>query len=162
MLNKILAAMLVIPLVLTSSTALPQNKYTEKEEKELRCLAENIYHEAGNQSQTGKIGVAFVTLNRARNPLYPSDVCKVVYERYNEVCQFSWVCEAKVISDSRGFKEAKRIAKLVYARYNEMVDPTEGALFFHAHYVSPPWNRQHIRTVRIDDHIFYRPKPRKT
>lgn len=156
MLNKILAAMLVIPLVLGTSTALPKNEFSPKQEKELLCLAENIYHEASNQSQMGKMGVAYVTMNRANHPLYPKDICNVVYHKINETCQFSWVCQGKAVVDSRAFREAKRIAKLVYMRYNDMIDPTEGALFFHAISVSPEWNKRYIKTVRIDDHIFYR------
>ena len=161
MLKKIIAAAIAAPLIFSSPVALPKNELTAKQEQELRCLAENVYHEAKNQSQMGKMGVAYVTLNRAKHPLYPSEVCKVVYEKHKETCQFSWVCQNKVVADNRAYREARRIAKLVYMRYNDMLDPTEGALFFHAYYVSPAWARRYVKTVRIDDHIFYK-TPRKT
>lgn len=72
----------------------------EPKNTEIQCLAENIYHEAGNQSVFGKVGVGMTTLNRAmHNSLWPSTVCGVVKEKRkigNKVsCQFSWVCDKK-------------------------------------------------------------------
>ena len=42
--------------------------------------------------------------------------------------------------------------------YNEIsfVDITDGALFYHADYVTPGWAKTKQRTVEIEDHIFYR------
>ena len=156
MLKKVLAATLIIPLALYTTT-IAQAKRIDNE-KELNCLAENIYHEAGNQSLMGKIGVAFVTINRSKNINYSNNVCSVVYQKYNGICQFSWVCEGKIVRNNAAYREAKRIAILVVTKYNELIDPTEGALFFHAHYVKPDWSRRFIKTVRIDDHIFYKPR----
>lgn len=156
MLKKVLAATLIIPLALHTTT-IAQAKRIENE-KELNCLAENIYHEAGNQSLMGKIGVAFVTLNRSKNANYSNNICNVVYQKYNGICQFSWVCEGKSAHNNAAFREAKRIAMMVITKYNDLIDPTEGALFFHAHYVKPDWAKRFIKTVRIDDHIFYKPR----
>jgi spore germination cell wall hydrolase CwlJ-like protein len=63
--------------------------------RELKCLADNIYYEAGNQSTQGKLAVAAVTINRVKSPKFPKSVCAVVYQRTKRVCQFSWVCEGK-------------------------------------------------------------------
>ena len=70
------------------------NITTAMREKQLKCLADNIYFEAGYESFEGKVAVAQVTLNRANHPNWSSDVCKVVYQKnviYEKVvCQFSW------------------------------------------------------------------------
>ena len=39
---------------------------------------------------------------------------------------------------------------------NNFVDITDGALFYHADYVTPAWAKTKIKTVEIQDHIFYR------
>ena len=36
------------------------------------------------------------------------------------------------------------------------IDLTDGALFYHADYVTPGWAKTKIKTVEIQDHIFYR------
>ena len=65
----------------------------EVRERQLGCLAKNIYHEAGSEPFEGKVAVAQVTLNRAASGQFPGDVCRVVYQKnlmYEKViCQFS-------------------------------------------------------------------------
>ena len=56
------------------------------EDIDVFCLAKNIFHEAGIESDIGKYAVAQVTLNRVASRKYPNSVCKVVLQRY----QFSW------------------------------------------------------------------------
>ena len=66
---------------------------------EVKCLAQNIYWEARNQSIQGMYAVADVTLNRVKDKRWPSTVCEVVKQRKNAggkwVCQFSWYCDGK-------------------------------------------------------------------
>ena len=66
---------------------------------EVKCLAQNIYWEARNQSIQGMYAVADVTLNRVKDKRWPSTVCEVVKQRKNErgkwICQFSWYCDGK-------------------------------------------------------------------
>ena len=50
----------------------------EMRERQLGCLAKNIYHEAGSEPFEGKVAVAQVTMNRAANSQFPGDVCKVI------------------------------------------------------------------------------------
>ena len=49
--------------------------------KDIDCLAHNIYHEAGNESEEGKVAVAIVTLNRANDSRFGASVCEVVKAR---------------------------------------------------------------------------------
>ena len=68
----------------------------EVRQKQLDCLARNIYHEAGSEPFEGKVAVAQVTINRTESGQFPSDICQVVYQKnivYEKVfCQFSWYC----------------------------------------------------------------------
>jgi spore germination cell wall hydrolase CwlJ-like protein len=128
-------------------------------EKELKCLTDNVYYEAGNQPVEGKLAVAFVTLNRVFANGFPSSICGVVYQRkVYSTCQFSWVCQKPNRFEAKHHEEAKTVAKAVLNGYNgQLKDPTNGALFFHAHYVKPKWRHHFVKTAHIADHIFYRP-----
>ena len=37
-----------------------------------------------------------------------------------------------------------------------ILDFTDGALFYHATYVKPGWAKMKTRTAKIEDHIFYK------
>jgi spore germination cell wall hydrolase CwlJ-like protein len=96
--------------LLTSSCNLQQDEVIQQvvanvvDQKQLKCLAENIYFEAGRESIEGKAAVARVVMNRI-NYGFATTPCKVIYQTtsvkqvtdYDElfwvkVCQFSWVC----------------------------------------------------------------------
>jgi len=126
--------------------------------EELYCLAKNIYFESRNQPKIGKIAVAQVTLNRVQSDKFPNTVCEVIYqggERRNR-CQFSWYCDGKKDEPTNGpaWDESVYLALLVYG--DGFLDVTEGALWYHATYVSPSWAEHYQKTVRINNHIFYR------
>lgn len=131
-------------------------------EKDLICLADNIFFEAGNQSDLGKKAVGYVTINRLLSNNFASDLCGIVYQRSAHACQFSWVCKHRSIRQ-RKVKEADMwqrslsVAHEIVYSYSPHHDPTYGALFFHADYVSPPWSRRFFATTVINNHIFYRP-----
>ncbi len=119
---------------------------------DIKCLADNIYHEAKGESIRGKFGVAQVTINRLNSKGFPSNVCDVVYERSKRVCQFSWVCKNLKIKHDEHYEDALNIAYAVLineAEYNIL----KGSLYFHADYVKPKWKRRPI--TKIGKHIFY-------
>ena len=131
--------------------------------KERECLAKAIYWEARNQSLDGKVAVGYVVINRVNAGLWKDTICGVVYQG----CQFSWVCDGKgkrnlhmlTNEDEKiAWAESIALANELMISYNEIQDVTDGATFFHAHYVKPDWSKwkKIERTVRIDDHIFYR------
>jgi N-acetylmuramoyl-L-alanine amidase len=133
---------------------------TEVRERQLACLAKNIYYEAGNQPFEGKVAVAQVTLNRTESGLYPSDICKTIYQKnivYEKVlCQFSWVCDrdttVKAINKVN-FKEAEEVAKKVLLEGFRLPSLKE-AMYFHGDYINPGWKRERI--TKIGNHIFYK------
>ena len=122
--------------------------------RELKCLADNIYFEAGNQSTTGKLAVAAVTINRVKSPKFPKSVCSVVYQKTRGTCQFSWVCEGKKrVRSQQQYAESKRIAEKVLLSGANHGIFGRNVLFYHADYVNPRWNLR--RVTKIGDHIFY-------
>jgi N-acetylmuramoyl-L-alanine amidase len=168
---KVLSAVMsVSTIVLAGYAAVAQViEHKEKEiflekQKQIECLAMNIYHEARSEPTIGKIAVAWVTVNRVNTERYPDTVCGVVYDAVldsngnpkRHQCQFSWYCDGKSddIKNKDAWYEAVQIATLVY--YSKRFDPTEGAIMYHANYVSPNWKSDFEKTVRIDEHIFYK------
>jgi len=137
-----------------------QSVTAELRERQLTCLARNIYFEAGNEPFEGKVAVAQVTLNRVDSGLFPSDLCKVVYQKnvfYEKVvCQFSWYCTkastAKVLSNS-AYTESMEVAKKVLLE-GFRLPSLHDAMYYHADYVNPGWRREKI--AKIGRHIFYR------
>lgn len=127
--------------------------------RELDCLTRNIYWEAANEPFEGKVGVAQVTLNRVESGRFASSVCAVVYQKnvfYEKVvCQFSWFCEsghtAKTIHKPL-WNESEEVAKKVLLEGFRLPGLTD-ALYYHATYINPGWNRKKITT--IGHHIFY-------
>ena len=144
----------------------------EKTDPELICLAMNIYHEARNQSMAGQMAVALVTMNRVNDPRYPNTICEVVMEGPTRTswvdkskeypikhrCQFSWYCDGTSDDpkDSESFKKALDLSNLMMHNKIKFIDITDGALFYHADYVTPSWAKTKQKTVEIQDHIFYR------
>ena len=131
------------------------HQLTDAAKRQVECLAQNIYHEAGSEPYKGKLAVALVTLNRVQDPRYPKDICSVVRQKINSTCQFTWYCQVvRKNYTSDEYFESKEAALYVYANYEKMVDITKGALYYHADYVNPRWKLD--RTVVIGRHIFYK------
>jgi spore germination cell wall hydrolase CwlJ-like protein len=133
---------------------------TAMRERQLACLATNIYYEAGNQPFEGKVAVAQVTMNRTESGLYPADICKTIYQKnivYEKVlCQFSWVCDRAVMSrpvNRATFKESEEVAKKVLLE-GFRLPSLKDAMYFHGDYINPGWKREKI--TKIGNHIFYK------
>jgi spore germination cell wall hydrolase CwlJ-like protein len=130
------------------------NQLTKETQKQVDCLADNIYYEAGFEPEAGKVAVALVTLNRMQDPRFPKDICGVVKQRTTSVCQFSWFCSKVSIKNKDAYEQAKEVAIYVYANYENLKDITKGALYYHADYVNPRWKLE--KTTVIGRHIFYK------
>jgi len=158
-----LAVIFLISVSICFSTAYSDDKIidvsysqlTPEAKKQVDCLADNIYHEAGYEPEAGMRAVAFVTLNRTQDRRFPKDICGVVKQKTNETCQFTWYCEGKnVIRSNVVYNQAREVALLMYANYEKMKDITQGALYYHADYVHPKWKLD--KTTQIGRHIFYK------
>lgn len=49
--------------------------------KQLNCLAQNIYYEAGREPEEGKVAVGIVTMNRVDDGRFGDDICQVVHQK---------------------------------------------------------------------------------
>ena len=131
-------------------------------ERQLDCLAMNIYREAGHENFEGKVAVAQVTMNRAAHPSFPKDVCAVVFQKSvvidRVICQFSWYCDtahkARPVNQS-AYNESMAVAKKVLLE-GFRLDVMKEALYYHANYVNPRWPLEKIGS--IGNHIFYKGK----
>ncbi len=128
--------------------------------KQLECLARNIYYEAGGEPFEGKVAVAQVTINRSESGQFPGDICRVVYQKnvvYDKVlCQFSWYCEGpgKVPPrNAAAFKESEIVARQVLLE-GFRLPSLRDALYFHAKHINPQWKREKVAV--IGGHIFYK------
>ena len=132
----------------------------EVRDKQLDCLAKNIYHEAKGEPFEGKVAVAQVTLNRAASGQFPSDICKVVYQKnviYEKVlCQFSWYCDQATVAkpkNTAAYKECQIVARQVLLEEFRLPSLNK-ALYFHATHINPGWKKEKVAT--IGNHVFYK------
>jgi spore germination cell wall hydrolase CwlJ-like protein len=128
--------------------------------KQLACLTKNIYYESASEPYEGKLAVAQVTINRANSGMFPKDICDVVYQKtlYNNsiTCQFSWTCLSNAISPNKyQWEESEMVARkaLTQPVIHDTLAKTN-ALYYHADYVNPGWNKSKVIT-KIGRHIFY-------
>jgi len=166
--NLLFGILFVMALTFTISNnklnSLKANTYAKTEsaesvEKNLSCLALNIYREAGHEPFEGKVAVAQVTLNRTQHPQFPNSVCEVVYQKNSfmgkVVCQFSWYCDSvhkmRPIN-KEAYDESYRVAKMVYLE-DFKLESVKSALYYHADYVNPNWGKKKV--TKIGAHIFY-------
>ncbi|MDP3906279.1 cell wall hydrolase [Novosphingobium sp.] len=125
--------------------------YPQELSSELNCLAGAIYFESKGETLAGQLAVGRVVVARSKSGRFPGSYCGVVFQP----SQFSFVrgnALPYVRKQSAEWKEAVAIAQI--ANEGTWRSPVEGALFFHATYVSPGWRLK--RLARVDNHIFYR------
>lgn len=127
-------------------------------ENDVHCLALNIYFEARGEPETGQRAVGHVVMNRVAYSRYPDSVCEVVHQggeqkRYR--CQFSWWCDglSDKPADQEAWEQSSRLAQKIYL--GSLKDTTDGALWYHATYVTPYWSKKLLQGPKIGQHIFY-------
>jgi len=171
--RKTFAAILAICYLCSFNFAHTQTLYdkikvlTKSEKKQVECLAQNVYYEAGYEPTKGQVAVAMVTLNRVYSGKYPSSICGTMTQKIEETCQFSWWCDdykrTKAMSyrytkyEKEAFEKSRAVALYAYMNYEKIEDITKGALFFHTKEVKPGWKNVRVTTV-IGNHIFYKRK----
>jgi len=141
--------------------AVPYQFATVKDrERQLKCMAQNIYWEAASEPAEGKLAVAQVVLNRAESGQFPQDPCQVIHQKnivYSKViCQFSWLCENNYLTKpvyQKHWDESYDAAKMVLLEGFRLPALRE-ALYYHADYVNPNWKKEKV--AKIGRHIFYK------
>ena len=113
----------------------------------LLWLTLNVYHEARGEPEVGKLAVAHVTLNRAREEQ------KSVVEVVKEPNQFSWTDQKRFSHlELTPLQDSLRVA----LKAMTTTDFTGGATYFHRHDLSPDWTAKMTFTARYGSHKFYR------
>lgn len=114
-------------------------------DEDIDNLMRIVQAEAGGEDRKGKLLVANVVINRVKNPKFPDNITDVVFQREQNVTQFSPVSNGTIyhVTISEETKE------VVYsALYGE--DNSQGALFFMARKYAEPENAQWF-----DNHLTY-------
>lgn len=134
-----------------SSVAAPASLILSQQ-RDLVCLAMNIYHEGRGESARGQAAIAAVTMNRLRSPRYPNSVCQVVWQRK----QFSWTLlhsRHHVIDDAQAWRRAMNIAQLFLG--GARLALVSEATHYHTVDVQPFWSKNIPALVMIGKHVFY-------
>ena len=119
--------------------------------RELNCLAAAIYHESKGETLAGQLAVGRVIVARSKSGRFPDSYCGVVFQP----SQFSFVRGNTLPTGARTARQWKNaVAVAQIAHEGTWRSPVEGALYFHAAYVSPGWRL--TRMARVDNHVFYR------
>ena len=166
--SELLLAGLVFlsPNVVDKASASVDTEISSYAETQITCLAMNMYHEARGQGNDKR---------------FPNSICEVVYQgpireswktktdntipdedrKYYPIrnrCQFSWYCDGKSDTphDKKNYEKISFLAELIMTNEIRFLDITDGALFYHADYITPGWAKTKQRTIEIEDHIFYR------
>ena len=129
--------------------------------RELGCLARNVYFEARGEPEAGQYAVAEVTMNRKAAARYPASVCEVVHQknwdalRKRYVAAFSWT-ELGSLPPPSGeeWQRARKVAEEVYD--GRRPEKLHGALYYHATRIRPSWAREKKLVSRIGNHEFYK------
>ncbi len=117
--------------------------------EDLMLLARAIYAEARGESFEGQVAIGAVILNRMRDPHFPDSISEVVFQRSQNLYQFSPVADGTInlCPDETAIKAATKAL--------EGYDPTNGALFFYnPRIASDQWIRTLPVLTRIGSHVF--------
>ena len=140
---------------------------------QLKCMAQNIFYEAQNESHEGQAAVARVVINRMKHGFGKTPCHVVLQSRIITVindsgevvkvkqCQFSWTCvrQKTINTATKKYKQAEQIAYnvLVNDSYSNVVP--KSALFFHSALIAPMWAYRQVAV--IGNHIFYAKPPKE-
>lgn len=129
---------------------------------DLRCLALTVYWEARSEPDVGQRAVAHTVLNRVRSPSFPDTVCGVVHQGGEAPlgkCQFSWWCDGlnDDPADTASWSVARQAAR--DALEGRGLDPTNGAVYYHARAVTPEWSKTFLVVADLGNHLFYAADP---
>ncbi|MBO8129115.1 MAG: cell wall hydrolase [Peptococcaceae bacterium] len=116
---------------------------------DLLLLAKIIHAEARGESFAGQVAVGAVILNRLASPYFPSSLRDVIFEKTNNVYQFSPVGDGTI--------NLPPDEKAIKAAMNALMghDPTGGALFFYNPTIARDrWIRSLPVVTRIGNHVF--------
>ncbi|MCD8039215.1 MAG: cell wall hydrolase [Lachnospiraceae bacterium] len=102
-------------------------------DEDIQNLMKIVQAEAGGEDRKGKLLVANVVINRVKSSKFPNNVTDVVFQKEQNVTQFSPVSNGTIYN----VEISEETREVVYsALYGE--DASEGALFFMARKYAEP------------------------
>ncbi len=131
-------------LTLHTPTAVEVRPLVFDMDRQMNCMVRTAMAEAENQTATAQAGVMYTILNRAQQR--HKSFCSIV----NEKSQFS----------HRKFRWSSKVRE-IYALADGVIsgrikDVTHGATFFHDDSLKKNPFRKTIKTVKLDNMVFYR------
>lgn len=146
----LLALGIAVVMPLSNAGRPPPIKDTKFTQKDVECLALNIYMEARGEPFRGQIAVAQVTLNRLHAKKYGNSICQIIYAK----SQFSWTED--YTSGNKNYKQWKNslaISRAVLSGELRLVN--FNAKYFHNKTVKPKWAKNKQLVAIIANHKFY-------
>lgn len=122
-------------------------------QKDMDCLAKNIFFEAGTEDRAGKLAVAQITYNRVRSGRWGKNFCQVIHSPY----QFSWTLDKRklrVEPAGSNWDDSKQAAEDFVN--GKRVDRLGDSMYYHADWIrTPKWAKPADRVHKIGQHVFY-------
>ena len=114
-------------------------------------LAEAIIFEARGEPDIGKVAVAYVILNRVKDPRWGGSIREVVHQPK----QFSYLKDKhkQKPPTQKDWNKARKIAHDVILGATS--NPIGNATHYHATHVKPKWANRLQLTGKIGGHVFY-------
>lgn len=125
-------------------------------QKDLVCMARNVYHEARGEHMSGKAAVAQVVMNRVQSSSFPDDVCGVIDQPY----QFQWTHDGRsdkvTVKNKRELENLKEIISIsAHSLAGHFKGSLDGATYFYnAAVVSPCWENTFDDFIFVGNHTF--------
>ena len=118
-----------------------QKKYMAYQERQEKCLASVIYHEARGEPLQGQVEVAQVVENRS--VMEYQSICKVVFKKnqFTDFYKIKYDIASKEVAH-------KFITGKIHPKFRS-------ATYFHSDEVSPEWSNHFKRLGKIGHHTFY-------
>lgn len=159
-------------LVLLCASASAKMTKAEFDENEARWLAITACEEACNQGRFGLMAVMMVVMERMLDPEFPDTVARVVTQKLNGVCQFSYFCDgrpdtpvAKGMITKAKYESLLRLARYFIANRQKALDEAYAtgislprcSRWYHKVGISLKswWRTKVYPVVQIKDHVFY-------
>jgi N-acetylmuramoyl-L-alanine amidase len=123
-------------------------------EKDIRCLATNIYHEAANEPDLGKALVVEVVMTRSKLANYPKELCDVVYQR----AQFSWTLEHVKKAPKERIITLSSLTRKVLSGDFKIPERYKGATHYYNGNIiaKPEWAYKMVYLGDVGNHSFFK------
>lgn len=151
----------ILEAIMVQESRMPTYNVTLNE-KDLGCMTEALFHEAGVETDRGREAVGIVILNRTQQQ--KANVCTIISQSriVHDIrkCQFSYKCmnRKKPPITNKNWMDCEMVARRLLRNdfTVDLIDLVGKADHYHANYVNPSWSKSLIYLARVDSHLFYK------